>query len=197
MTAGDPDLPLAGRAVAVTAERKADEQAELLRRRGADVVLAPTVHTVDLSADDDLRARTEAVISDPPAWVVATTGFGMRLWFEAADGWGVSDALVDALGRGRVVARGAKAQSACRQRGLDVTWRAPGESMDEVVAWLRDQPGLDSASVAVQLFDPEDHPSTTEIEGIARSVLTVPVYRWRLPDDLAPVRHLVDRVVAR
>lgn len=188
---------LLGRTVAVTAERRADEQADLLRRRGAQVLVVPTMHTVDLRDDAVLRTATESVVATPPDWLVATTGFGMRLWFEAAHEWGLGGPLVDALGRSRVVARGPKAQSACRQRGLEVVWRAPDESMDEVVRWLEAQPGIADASLVVQLFDPEDHPSTADLAAMAGDVRTVPVYRWRLPDDLGAVRHLVRRMVAR
>ncbi|HEU5082866.1 MAG TPA: uroporphyrinogen-III synthase [Acidimicrobiales bacterium] len=188
---------LLGRTVAVTAERRADEQAELLRRRGADVLVVPTMHTVDLRDDDALRAATESVVAAPPDWLVATTGFGMRLWFEAADEWGLGEALVAALGGSRVVARGPKAQSACRQRGLDVVWRAPDESMAEVVRWLASQPGIGDESLVVQLFDPEDHPSTAELDAVARDVRAVPVYRWRMPDDLDAVRDLVRRIAER
>lgn len=193
----DATAPLTGRTVAVTAERRSSEQADLLRRRGAEVIVAPSMHTVDLSADDGLRRATEDVIARPPDWLVATTGFGMRLWFEAADAWGSGGALVDALGRSRVVARGPKAQSACRQRGLDVVWRAPEESMAQVVRWLRDQDGIADDTLVVQLFDPEDHPSTAELAEIAADVRAVPVYRWRLPDDLGPVRDLARRIAER
>lgn len=192
-----PTGPLAGRTIAVTAERRSAEQAELFRRRGAEVIEATTVHTVDLSADDALRHTTEDVISRPPDWLVATTGFGMRLWFEAAESWGLDDALVEALGASRVVARGAKAQSACRQRGLDVVWRAPSESMTEVVEWLRARDGVGDASLVLQLFDPEDHPSTAELATVTAEVIPVTVYRWRLPDDLAPARDLVHRIAER
>jgi len=193
----EAEAPLSGTVVAVTAERRAEEQADLLRRRGATVLLAPTVHTVDLTEDEALRAATDAIVADPPDWLVATTGFGMRLWFEAADAWGAGEALAGALTRARVVARGAKAQSACRQRGLDVVWRAPGESMAEVVAWLGAQAGIADARVALQLFDPEDHPSTADVSLLAREVQTVALYRWRLPDDLAPGRDLVGRIARR
>ena len=188
---------LHGRTVAVTAERRAEEQADLFRNRGAEVVIAPTVHTVDLSGDDGLRRTTEALIAAPPDWVVATTGFGMRLWFEAAEAWGIEAPLLAALGTSRVVARGAKAQSVCRQRGLQVVWRADSESMPEVVAWLGQQEGIEHATLAVQLFDPEDHPSTAELAAIAGTVVAVPVYRWRRPDDQAPVRALVHRMARR
>ena len=190
-------VDLTGRTVAITAERRAEDQADLFRKRGADVLLAPTVHTVDLTDDVALRATTESVIADPPGWVVATTGFGMRLWFEAADAWDLGDALVGALGAGQVVARGPKAQSVCRQRGLEVRWRAPGESMPEVVDWLSTQAGIGDASVVVQLFDPEDHPSTAELVAMAGRVTEVPVYRWRRPDDEGPMRDLAHRIARR
>lgn len=193
----DATGPLAGRTIAVTAERRSAEQADLFRRRGAAVIEAPTVHTVDLTADEDLRRTTQAIIARPPDWVVATTGFGMRLWFEAAETWGLDEALVSALATSRVVARGPKAQSACRQRGLEVRWRAPRESMTEVVEWLRDQRGIADATLVVQLFDPEDHPSTATLTQIAGDVVPVSLYRWRLPDDTGPARDLVHRMAER
>lgn len=188
---------LQGRVVAVTAERRAEDQARLFRDRGAEVVVAPTVHTVDLTDDASLRATTEAVIASPPDWLVATTGYGMRLWFDAAEVWGLDAALVAALDASKVVARGPKARSVCRQRDLEVVWHAPRESMPEVVAWLRAQDDIEDASLVVQLFDPEDHPSTAELAGIARHVTSVPVYRWRRPDDEGPVRDLVHRLARR
>ena len=192
-----PDLPLRGRTIAITAERRFEDQATMFRARGATVVHAPTMHTVDLTGDEELRHHTEAVIADPPTWTVATTGFGMRLWFEAADAWGSGEALVAALGRSTVVARGTKAQSVCRQRGLEVAWKAPSEAMPEVVEWLAGRSGIAGASVVVQLFDPEDHPSTAGLRSIAGAVREVPVYRWRWPEDPAPARQLVERIVAR
>ena len=198
MTGPGPDaLPLRGRTVAVTAERRFEDQAALFRTRGATVLHAPTMHTVDLTGDAELRRHTEEVIAEPPTLTVATTGFGMRLWFEAADAWGSGEALVAALRRSTVVARGTKARSVCRQRGLEVEWKAPTEAMPEVLEWLRERPGIAAASVVVQLFDPEDHPSTTLLRSIAGAVREVPVYRWRWPDDPAPARQLVERILAR
>ena len=128
---------------------------------------------------------------------MATTGFGMRLWFEAADDWGLGDALVAALAETSVVARGPKAQSACRQRGLEVVWQAPRESMPELVAWLAQQPEVAGAHVVVQLFDPEDHPSTAALRAIAGQVTEVPVYRWRRPLDAAPAVALTRAIAAQ
>jgi uroporphyrinogen-III synthase len=119
----------------------------------------------------------------------------MRLWFDAAERWGIGDALVHALGQSRVVARGPKARSACRQRGLEVMWSAPNESMPEVVSWLSDQPDISTQTLAVQLFDPEDHPSTADLRSLAGDVIEVPIYRWRHPDDRAPAFALIEQIV--
>ncbi len=193
----DVRLPLAGRTIAITAERRSGDQARLFEARGATVLHAPTMHTIDLSGDESLRRSTEAVLAAPPDWTVATTGFGMRLWFETADGWGIGNDLAAALARTKVVARGPKAQSACRQRGLPVVWQAPRESMPEVLDWLHGQDGIATDSVLVQLFDPDDHPSTAALRDIAGTVVEVPVYRWRHPDDTGPALDLARRIAER
>ena len=64
--------------------------------------------------------------------------------------------------------------------------------MDEVVDHLADVAGETRPRVAVQLFDPGDHNSTQRLRALAGELLEVPVYRWRLPDDLGPARRLVD-----
>ncbi len=186
--------------VGITADRRWEEQADLFRRRGIDVLHGPTMRTLDLAGDEALRSATDAIVAGPPDWLVATTGMGMKAWFAAADGWGQRTALLEVLARSTIVARGAKATSALRQAGLEVSWRAPGESMAEVVEHLRSAGvGSAAARVAVQLFDPDDHPSTEAIRALVASggsVVEVPVYRWLPPEDRAPAQRLVEAAVA-
>src|SRR5205085_6334170 len=148
--------PLDGRTIGITADRRWREQADLFEARGATVLHGPTMRTVDLSADGALLSATEALIDRPPAFLVATTGMGMRMWLEAAAAWDLRAPLLGALGRARVAARGAKAASAVKQAGLDVWWRAPHETMDEIVAQVAESGGR-GARIALQLFEPTGH----------------------------------------
>lgn len=182
--------PLAGRTIGITADRRWEEQADLFRRRGADVLHGPTMRTVDLSRDEALRRATLELVQRPPDYLVVTTGMGMRMWLEAAAGWGQAEALKQALARTRVLARGAKSASAVRAAGLELWWRAPHETMDEVVERLSAE-ALARARVAIQLFDPEAHPSTAALRAAAAELLEVPVYRWQLPCDATEARRLV------
>lgn len=182
---------LAGRVVGITADRRGREQASLFERRGAEVVHGPTMRTVDLSRDRRLRAVTEELVRRPPDVLVASTGTGMRWWLDAAASWGLDGSVCRALAGSRIVARGAKAASAVLARGLEVWWRAPGETMDEVVEHLRTAAPA-GARIAVQLFDPEDSRSTDALRDTAADVVEVPVYRWAMPADPGPARRLVE-----
>ena len=181
--------------VGITADRRWEEQADLFRRRGIEVLHGPTMRTIDLAGDTPLRAATEAVIEAPPTLLVATTGMGMRAWFGAADGWGLRDQLLGALGGAAVVARGAKSSSAVKQAGLEVAWRAPGESMAEVVEHVAAMDEAVRRRVALQLFDPDGHPSTAALGQVAGELVEVPVYRWLPPADPAPATALIEAAI--
>jgi len=190
----EPSERLDGRVIGVTADRRADEQSRLFERRGAGVVLGPTMSTIDLSADERLRAATIEVTERPAAVVVVTTGMGLRMWLKAAEGWGLHAELLRSLAGARIVARGAKASAAVKGAGLDVWWKAPHETMDEIVDHLTTH-GVGGTRVALQLFDPDGHPSTEALRRLAGELVEVQVYRWLGPADPAPACRLIEMAV--
>jgi uroporphyrinogen-III synthase len=195
-TADDEPLPLAGYTVAVTAARRKEELGALLDRRGARVVHAPAIRIVPLADDTELVAATRAVLAAPVDLVVATTGVGFRGWLEAADAWDLP--LVEHLRGARVLARGPKARGAIRGGGLVDAWSPESESSAEVLEHLLAgaEGPLAGRRIAVQLHG---DPLPDFVEGLragGADVLTVPVYRWVLPEDVGPVRRLVGSVVA-
>jgi uroporphyrinogen-III synthase len=192
----EPLLPLSGFTVAVTAERRRDELCALLERRGARVVAAPAITIVPLPDDAGLHAATVACLGDAPDFVVATTGFGFRGWLEAADGWGVGDALRDVLCRARLLARGPKPTGAIRAAGLSEEWSARTESCDEVLERLLAE-GVAGRRIAVQLHGGPQEGFVGALRAAGAEVVEVPVYRWTSPDDSGPLRRLVDLVLAR
>ncbi|MGE0220658.1 uroporphyrinogen-III synthase [Mycolicibacterium sp.] len=179
----EPDWsPLTGFRVAVTSARRADELSALLRRRGATVTSAAAIEMVPLPDDDELRARTQALIETPPNIVVATTGIGLRGWMAAADGWGMATELTAALATARVVSRGPKATGALRAAGLPEEWSPDSESSREVLHYLREG-GITGARIAVQLhgataeWDPFPE-FLDELRSAGAEVVPIRVYRW-------------------
>jgi uroporphyrinogen-III synthase len=187
--------PLAGYTVAVTAARRKEELGALLDRRGARVVYAPAIRIVPLSDDAELVAATRAVLAAPVDLVIATTGVGFRGWLEAADAWDLP--LVEHLRPARVLARGPKARGAIRGGGLVDAWSPESESSAEVLAYLLSgaEGPLEGRRVAVQLHGDPLLDLVAGLRQAGAEVLPIPVYRWVLPDDVAPVRELVAAIV--
>jgi uroporphyrinogen-III synthase len=192
----NPVVPsLAGFTIGVTAARRAEELATMLERRGAVVQQGPALRIVPLGDDTELAEASRRLIADPPDITVATTGIGFRGWVEAADGWGVGEQLLAALGAGRLIARGPKARGAIRASGLTDTWSPPSESSAEVLEYLLEL-GVDGLRIAVQLHG-EPLPDVVEALTLAGAeVIEVPVYRWLPPVDIGPLDRLTDAVLA-
>ncbi|MET8309842.1 MULTISPECIES: uroporphyrinogen-III synthase [unclassified Micromonospora] len=187
---------LAGFTIGVTADRRRDELAALLERRGARVVLAPALRIVPLSDDTELREATRACLDQPPDILMANTGIGMRGWLEAAEGWGLAESLRSVLASSYVVARGPKARGAVRAAGLHDQWSPASESCDEVVDHLRRR-GVAGQVIAMQLHGERQPECTLALEAAGATVIEVPVYRWAPPTDPAPLHRLIDLIAGR
>ena len=186
----DATAPLAGLTVGITAERRADEQARLFADRGAATLHGPALRITSSTDDEALRAATVDVIERPPDLLLASTGFGMKAWLEAAEGWGLRAPLVAALAGARVANRGAKAASANTAAGL-VEWRrAPTERFEELLELVLAEP-LDGARVVLQLHGTAMPRSVARLTAAGAEVVQVDAYRASLPPDPAPALALV------
>jgi uroporphyrinogen-III synthase len=188
--------PLAGFTIAVTADRRRDELAALLERRGARVVLAPALRIVPIADDVQLRARTAALVQTPPTIAFISTGIGLRGWLEAAEGWGLADRLAAALGGSYLIARGAKARGALRAAGVVDHWSPESESTEEVLAHLLER-GVAGERIAVQLHGDDQPDFANALRAADAEVVEAAVYQWVPPADPAPLHRLIELIVAR
>ena len=189
------DVPaLAGHRVGVTADRRAAEQGELLRRMGAEVVHGAALRTLPLADERPTRDATMALLADPPTMVLLTTGIGLRSWLGAAETWGVGDELLKVLGAVPIYARGPKAFAAALQVGLPVFRREPTERLHAMVrALVADR--VDGEHIAIQLHGGDEPAVTSALAAAGARVTEVPVYRWVPPEDEGPARRLVREAI--
>lgn len=188
----EPDDELRGLTVGITADRRGDEQALMFTRLGLSVLRGPAIATVQVSDDARLRAVTEALVAEPPDYLVANTGLGMRNWLALAESWGLAQGLLTALGTTRIVARGPKAAGAVRIAGLGVWWRSPDEQVASVGRRLVEE-GVSGARVAVQLHGDHRSGLSGVLGDAGAEVIELPVYRWTAPADAAPALGLIER----
>jgi uroporphyrinogen-III synthase len=189
------DRPLAGFTIAITADRRRDEFAALLERRGARILLAPALRIAPIGDDSEVYARTAELVAHPPSIVVASTGIGVRGWLEAAEGWGLAEPLRAALGGAYVIARGPKARGAVRAAGLTEQWSPESENGEEMLAHLLAR-GIAGERIAVQLHGEDQADFLESLRAAGAEVVPVGVYQWAPPVDPAPLRRLVDLISA-
>ncbi len=191
------DRPLAGFRIGVTASRRAEEQITLLERRGAEVL-----HASALSDDPNwideaaLKDATAQVIAEPIDIFLATTGIGMRSWFDAAERWGMVEPLVDALGRAEILARGPKSVGALRRRGLRELWAPESEAFEDVLGHLRGR-DLTGLRIVVQEHGQSLSMAAHALRRLGAEVSTVAVYRVAAAEDPEPMFHLIEEIASR
>ncbi|HWB36892.1 MAG TPA: uroporphyrinogen-III synthase [Rugosimonospora sp.] len=191
----DDTDPLRGFTVAVTADRRREELAGLLDRRGARVVLAPALRIVPLADDSELRTVTGMLVDNPPDVVVACTGVGLRGWLEAAEGWGLAGPLRSVIDGARLFARGP--QTADLPKGkVPEDPASAGECCDDVLTQLLRQ-GVAGKRIAVQLHGEPQPEFVSALRTAGADVVEVSVYRWVPPSDPTPLRRLVDLATSR
>jgi uroporphyrinogen-III synthase len=183
--------------------------ASLIQRYGGVPVTAPTLREVPIERNEralDFARRLAGAEFD---LVILMTGVGTRaLVAEAAPalepnqgGGGASDSdggadaqgvslLAAALSSVQIVVRGPKPATALRELGLTgfITVREPNtwREIVEAVSALGD---LRGKRVAVQEHGAPSHELYASLSAAGAQVTPVPVYRWALPEDTAPLRQ--------
>jgi uroporphyrinogen-III synthase len=187
---------LAGFAVVLTSDRRADELVSAFTRRGAGVLAAPTLRIVPLTEDAQLVTATRDVINRPPDDVIVTTAVGFSGWLEGADAAGLAPELTSVLGRARLLARGPKTRAAIRTAGLVESWATTSETTGEVVDRLMVE-GVEGRRITLQQHGRADTGLVARLTEAGADVQQVPVYRWGPSPDPAAVRRAVEATCSR
>lgn len=187
---------LGGLRVAVTAQRRAEEQVALVRALGGEPLLCPTAQVVweeEPVAADGWLSTLLGGIDD----CVFMTGMGAERLLGHAAAAGRLDAAVEALQRSRVVVRGSKAQPLLRRHGVAVDLAPRPPTTAGIVAAMGAE--LAGHSVLVQLAEPEPAALPRELRAAGAQVVAVCLYRYP-PSTVATARGgdaLIDAVLER
>ena len=166
--------------------------AALVSNYGGQPVSAPALREVPVETNIDALAFIDALLHDQFDLVILLTGVGTRALLAVVDQMRDRDALVAALSRTRIAARGPKPVAVLRDIGLSPwvtapepnTWRELLAALDGKLADL----ALRGARVAVQEYGAANPQLLDGLRERGASVLSVPVYRWALPQNIEPLR---------
>ncbi len=183
--------------VAAFESRMADEMARLITRYGGRPFVAPSMREVPLEDNRDLLAFGAQLLAGRFDMVILLTGVGTGTMAEVLQTRWPLDQIKAALGRVVLVARGPKPVAALKR--LDLT---PTITVPEPNTWRDLLQTLDTVKppaglrIAVQEYGTSNVDLLKALKERGAIVSRVPVYRWTLPEDTAPLRRVLDFILA-
>ena len=196
---GEPTATLGGRRVLTLESRRSPELALLVMNYGGIPILAPSLSEVPLESNHQVLAFADAVLQDRIDMVILLTGVGLRLMIKVIDPVLGAGAFARAVARTRIVARGPKPVAVLREIGLTPWATAPSpNTWRELIATLDLRAGeapLRGARLAVQEYGVSNPDLIDALVSRGADVLTVPVYKWAMPEDVAPLRRAVLSII--
>lgn len=183
-----------GRLIAVPETRQLDVLADLLARRGAEVLRCPLVAIKDAPDPAPVEAWIERLIADPPTLLVVYTGEGLQRLLGFAERAGLETDFLRALGTVRKLCRGPKPKRVLRKLGLESEIDAVEPTSTGIVETLK-QLELNEPRIAVQIYGdtpPAELMRYLESAGIAGDIVAPYVYASAADDER--VLELIERL---
>jgi len=192
-----PQSDLSGLRVVAFESRRAAEVAELIRRHGGEPISAPSMRAVPLAENAAAFEYVRQLDAGAIDVVILMTGVGVRTLAETVAAEWPRERLAAAFSKAMLVARGPKPVVALRELGLQPTLVVPApNTWREILATLDARLPLAGMRVAVQEYGVSNPDLIAGLAARGAQVQRVAIYRWALPEDLAPLRAAIAAIIA-
>jgi uroporphyrinogen-III synthase len=176
--------------------RRAKEMAELIRRYGGEPIVAPSMREVPLSENRAAIEFLPEIEAGKFDMLILMTGVGTRTLNQTLLTQYTQEQIIAALRKTQLVARGPKPVAALKELGLE-----PAITVPEPNTWRETLAALDARTtirgkhIAVQEYGIPNPELVSGLEQRGATVKTIAVYRWALPEDLAPLRGAIETIL--
>jgi len=193
-----PDTTFQGLTVLTLESRRGLELSRLIATYGGKPVHAPAMREVPLSSNLEALQFADALFHGKFHAIIFLTGVGARALLNVVEAVHPADEFLDALRKVYVIARGPKPVVVLREWNVPVTLTAPEPNTWREVLHIIDDNKfpLQGKSIAVQEYGISNLELREGLRQRGASVVPVPVYKWDLPEDTAPLRAAVNEVIA-
>jgi len=176
--------------------RLKNETAALLEKHGARVLAAPALREAPLSEIPEAKAFAEAVCEGAIDALVLLTGVGATLLLKAACNYRPRAELALALSKLTLVCRGPKPANALKPFGLRPTFSVPEpNTWREVLRKLDSEWPVAGKRVWIQEYGTRNLELIHALGARGAQVRSLHVYSWALPDDTAPLKAAILKIV--
>lgn len=176
--------------------RLKSEATALLEKHGARVLAAPALREAPLSEIPEAKAFAEAVCAGAIDVLVLLTGVGATLLLRAACNYRSRAELSLGLSKLTLVCRGPKPATALKPFGLRPTFNVPEpNTWREIVRKLDSERAVVGKRIWIQEYGARNLELLRALSARGAEVRCIHVYSWTLPDDTAPLKAAILKIV--
>lgn len=186
-----------GMTVAAFESRMATEITRLIERYGGRPLVAPVLREVPLEDNQAVQEFGSRLLAGRIDLLILLTGVGATTLFNLLKARYPWLSILTALQQTAIVARGPKPIAALKAVGLQATVTVPEpNTWVDLVSALDQYRSVRGLRIAVQEYGVSNPDLLRALEERDAEVFAVPIYKWALPEDLGPIRHALDEIIA-
>ncbi|HET9963041.1 MAG TPA: uroporphyrinogen-III synthase [Nitrospiraceae bacterium] len=187
-----------GLTVASFESRMAPEMSRLIERQGGTPLVAPALREIPLEDNDAALRFGARLVAERIDVLVLLTGVGTTALFQILHSRHGQDRIRAALQETVLVARGPKPVAALKALGFTPTLTVPEpNTWVDIVSTLDEYRPVRGLRVAVQEYGVSNPDFLEALKGRGAEVFPVPVYKWGLPEDIAPLKKALEGILDR
>lgn len=177
--------------------RMAAEMTRLIERHGGTPLVAPALREIPLEDNSAAVRFGEHLMTHGLDVLVLMTGAGTSALFEILESRYAKREVAAALKHTVLIARGPKPVAALKKLGFQPTFTVPEpNTWMDVISTLDTSRPVKGLRVAVQEYGVSNRDLLEGLEQRGAQVTPVPIYRWALPEDTAPMQHALSQILA-
>ena len=186
-----------GLTVASFESRMAAEMTRLIERQGGTPLVTPALRELPLEDNSAALRFGDQLLAKGLDVLILMTGVGTTTLFEILHHRFPKDAIALALNDTVLVARGPKPVAALKALGFRPTLTVPEpNTWADVVSTLDASRSVGGLRVAIQEYGQANADLQEALRQRGADVVSVPVYRWALPEDTAPLKRVLREILA-
>ncbi len=178
--------------------RRRDEMARFIERFGGEATVAPSMQEVSNASQPAVEKFAEMLSAGEIDVIIFLTGVGTTALFEALSKKFSEEEINDLIQKTCVAVRGPKPMAVLSKRNIASDFRAPEpNTWEELVEEFRKADfELTGKTVAIQEYGIPSLELHDWLQSQNAKLLSVPIYKWELPDDLQPLKAAILATVA-
>lgn len=177
--------------------RMAAEMARLIERHSGKSLVTPSLREIPLEDNSAALQFGEQLMRGGFDVLVLMTGAGTTALFEILHSRYTTSAVAAAVKNTVLVARGPKPVAALKALGFQPTLTVPEpNTWMDVVSTLDASRPVKGLRVAVQEYGVTNRDLLEALRQRGAHVTPVPIYRWALPEDTAPMKEALRQILA-